>query len=103
TWDEVWSAVLELAERLKEPEPGYTIAGRPVRLEEKIDHVLSALRRRQRIAFATLVEPWGTRMHAVVSLLACLELSRRSALRLRQNAPFEALWVYRGGGGDDAT
>ena len=101
-WEDVWAAIQSLAERLARPEPGYTFAARPVRIDEKIDHVLAALRRRQRIAFASLVDPWGTRMHAVVSLLACLELGRRSALRLRQSAPFEPLWIYRGGGDDDA-
>jgi chromatin segregation and condensation protein Rec8/ScpA/Scc1 (kleisin family) len=34
-------------------------------------------------------------MHAVISLLACLELSKRSALALRQSAPFSPLWVMR--------
>ena len=103
TWGDVWTAVLELAERLAEPEPGYTFQARPVRIEEKIDYILSTLRRRQRIAFATLVDPWGTRMHAVVSLLACLELGRRNSLRLRQTAPFEPLWIYRGGESADAA
>ena len=103
TWEDLWSAVLDLAERLAEPEPGYRFAGRPVRLEEKIDQVLTALSQKQRVAFAALVAPWGTRMHAVISLLACLELSRRSALRLRQSAPFEPLWVYRTAGTADAA
>ena len=102
-WNDVWAAVMELADRLAEPEPGYTFAGRAVRMEEKIDLVLTALRRKQRVAFAALVDPWGTRMHAVVSLLACLELARRSALRLRQSAPFEPLWVYRAAGAADAA
>jgi chromatin segregation and condensation protein Rec8/ScpA/Scc1 (kleisin family) len=65
--------------------------------------VLTALSQKQRVAFAALVAPWGTRMHAVISLLACLELSRRSALRLRQSAPFEPLWVYRTAGTADAA
>jgi segregation and condensation protein A len=103
TWEDLWVAVMELGARLAEPEPGYTFSGRAVRLEEKIEHVLAALRRRQRVGFASLVNPWGTRMHAVVSLLACLELSRRSALRLRQAAPFEPLWIYRAAGNADAA
>lgn len=94
-WQEVWTAIIALAERLEAPPPGYTFSGRPVRIEEKIDYVLAALQRHQRISFATLVDPWGTRMHAVVSLLACLELGRRNALQLRQNSPFEPLWIYR--------
>ena len=44
---------------------------------------------------AELVRPWGTRAHAVGSLLACLELAKRSLVRVRQSAPFSTLWVYR--------
>lgn len=103
TWPDLWAAVLALAERLAEPAPGYVYSGRPVRIEEKIDLVLRALAQRQRLAFDTLVDPWGTRMHAVMALLACLELSRRSALRLRQRAPFESLWIYGPTGVSDAA
>jgi segregation and condensation protein A len=97
TWPEVWSAVLALAERLREPEPGYTVRGRPVRMEEKLTYVLSVLADAPRVEFASLVAPWGTRMHAVISLLACLELTKRGTLRLRQSAPFQPLWVFRRG------
>jgi chromatin segregation and condensation protein Rec8/ScpA/Scc1 (kleisin family) len=55
-----------------------------------------------RVEFTELVSPWGTRMHAVMSLLACLELTKRSELKLRQSAPFAQLWVYRGEGVDAA-
>jgi segregation and condensation protein A len=95
-WEEVWAAVLRLAERLDTPpEPGYRFATLPVRMEEKIDLVLATLDRLRRVEFTTLVSPWGTRMHAVVSLLACLELAKRHALRLRQAAPFAPLWLHR--------
>jgi segregation and condensation protein A len=94
-WPEVWAAVLALAERLAAPEPGYRVGGRPVRMEDKIDHVLFVLATSARVEFRTLVAPWGTRMHAVMSLLACLELAKRDRLRLRQGEPFAPLWVYR--------
>jgi segregation and condensation protein A len=94
-WPEVWAAALKLGRRLAVPEPGYRVAGRPVRMEEKIDHVLLALAGNARVEFRALVAPWGTRMHAVMSLLACLELSKRRRLRLRQGEPFAPLWVYR--------
>jgi segregation and condensation protein A len=95
-WDEVWAAALRLAERLEAPdEPGYRFASRPVRIEEKIDLVLATLDRLRRVEFTQLVLPWGTRMHAVVSLLACLELAKRHSLTLRQSAPFSPLWLYR--------
>jgi segregation and condensation protein A len=94
-WEEVWRAVLGLAERLGEPEPAYRVSGRLVRLDDKIEQILAALAERAGLEFSSLVAPWGTRMHAVMSLLACLELAKRSSLRLRQTAPFETLWIYR--------
>lgn len=95
-WDELWAAALHLGERLETPdEPGYRFATRPVRIEEKIDLVLATLERLRRVEFAALVSPWGSRMHTVVSLLACLELAKRNSLRLRQSAPFAPLWLYR--------
>jgi segregation and condensation protein A len=94
-WDDVWSAALVLAERLQAPDPGYRVADRPVRIEEKIEQIVRVLATRARVEFSTLVAPWGTRIHAVMSLLACLELAKRSTVRLRQAAPFSPLWLYR--------
>jgi segregation and condensation protein A len=94
-WSEVWAALTGLIERLSIPEPVHRVAGRPVRMEEKIDQILELLRERTGFEFSTLVAPWGTRMHAVMSLLACLELAKRSTLRLRQATPFAPLWLYR--------
>ena len=96
-WDEVWEALMAMSARLAEPEPGYRYAGRLVRMDEKIDYILDRLSGAARLEFSALVSPWGTRMHAVMSLLACLELARRSALRLRQSMPFATLWVYARG------
>lgn len=95
TWTDVWAAALQLAERLAEPEPGYRLQGRPVRVEDKIGLVLSTLSHAARVEFATLVAPWGTRRHVAASLLACLELAKRHEVRLRQSEPFTPLWVYR--------
>lgn len=97
-WSEVWQAALRLADRLREQEPGYRVAGHPVRIEEKMDLVLAALRHAARVEFTALVAPWGTRMHAVASLLACLELAGRNSVRLGQSGPFTSLWVYRRSG-----
>lgn len=94
-WDEVWTALQRLAERLAEPQPGYRFAGRPVRMEEKLQLLRAALDGAARLEFAALVAPWGTRMHAVVTLLACLELAKRNTLELRQAQPFAALWILR--------
>ena len=95
TWSDVWNAITGLADRLRGPEPGYSFTTPVVRMDDKIEHVLSVLEQQKRIEFSILVAPWGTRMHAVISLLACLELAKRSNLSLRQTAPFAPLWVYR--------
>jgi segregation and condensation protein A len=94
-WHEVWSAALRVGARAEEPEMVYRFGGRPVRIEEKIELVLSSLEQSRRVEFVALVAPWGTRMHAVVSLLACLELAKRNQLLVRQAAPFAPLWLYR--------
>jgi segregation and condensation protein A len=102
-WPEVWKALEQLAARLAEPEPVYRVSGRVVKMDDQIDHILAALTGAVRIEFTDLVEPWGTRMHAVMSLLACLELTKRSQLKLRQSSPFAPLWVYRAEAGADAA
>jgi segregation and condensation protein A len=94
-WDEVWAAVRMLVDRLEAPEPGYRYTDQPVRVEEKIEQILLLLSERARVEFTTLVAPWGTRMHEVISLLACLELAKRSTLSMRQSSPFAPLWIYR--------
>jgi segregation and condensation protein A len=95
SWEEVWEAAVRLGERLSVPETLHTVRGREVKIEDKIREVLAALDRTRRVEFHTLVEPWGTRVHAVASLLACLELAKRSVVRIRQAAPFATLWIYR--------
>ncbi|HEX5726116.1 MAG TPA: segregation/condensation protein A [Longimicrobiaceae bacterium] len=101
TWDEVWEAALRLDERLAAAAAVHTVRGREIRIEDKIAEVMEALRAEKRVEFGRLVAPWGTRIHAVGSLLACLELARRSLVRLRQAAPFASLWIYRPRAGHD--
>ena len=94
-WTDVWEAALRMAERLAEVQAVHTVHGRPVKIEEKMNEVVDALVERPRVEFAALVEKWGTRIHAVATLLACLELGKRSVVRLRQAQPFASLWIYR--------
>jgi len=101
-WDDVWQAALHLGGRLGVPETVHTVRGREIRIEDKISEILAALERMKRVEFASLVRPWGTRMHAVASLLACLELAKRSVVRVRQASPFSTLWIYRGRGEQEA-
>lgn len=102
-WAELWTAALRLAERLAEPEPLHQVTTRAVRIEEKIELVLQRLAEVARYEFGSLVSPWGTRIHAVVSLLACLELAKRSHLALEQQRPFTTLWIRRPLELDDAA
>ncbi|HEU4562439.1 MAG TPA: segregation/condensation protein A [Longimicrobium sp.] len=95
TWTEVWEAALRMAERLAEVQAVHTVHGRPVKIEDKMNEVVDALVERPRVEFTTLVDKWGTRIHAVATLLACLELGKRSVVRLRQAQPFASLWIYR--------
>ncbi|CAN5766747.1 segregation/condensation protein A [soil metagenome] len=102
-WSEVWVAAQQLVNRRAEPEPVYRVSGRVVKMDQQIEHILAALREVARVEFGDLISPWGTRMHAVISLLACLELTKRNELKLRQTAPFAKLWVYPSTGEVDAA
>jgi segregation and condensation protein A len=96
-WADLWEAVQAMAERLRPP-PDHRVAHRNVPLEEKVTLILETLGRLARVEFRRLVEPFGDRLHAVATLLAGLELSRRRQVRLRQREPFSALWIYRRNG-----
>jgi segregation and condensation protein A len=95
TWDEVQAALGALIERLNAPETVHQVRGREIKIDDKIHEILAALQLARRVEFADIVAPWGTRLHAVASLLACLELAKRSMVRVRQTAPFASLWIYR--------
>ncbi len=101
TWDEVYAAALAIeapAERDRE----YRVFARRVAMRDKVDLIVAAVGRMGRIEFTSLVAPWGERIHAVMTLLAGLELGRRRAVSLRQRKPFAPLWIYRARGGDGA-
>ena len=92
TLDEFVGIALELPAPLaKRP---HRAPVRPVTVDEKIDLWLNALKRKARVPFDWFVQRWKTRIHAVMSLLACLELAKRGEARLRQERPFGTLWVY---------
>lgn len=94
-WEDVFAAALTLGERAQRPAE-HRVAPRPVPMEEKMGLIARVLARVHRIEFQRLVAPFRDRLHAVVTLLAGLELAKRREITLRQRAPFAALWVYRG-------
>jgi segregation and condensation protein A len=88
---------VEVARRL--PPPPRRTPHRPpqriVTMEEKLVALRAALARVARLAFDAFVAPFRDRMHAVMSLLACLELAKQRACRLEQDRPFTTLWIVR--------
>ncbi|HEX6938295.1 MAG TPA: segregation/condensation protein A [Longimicrobiales bacterium] len=97
TWEELWAAALAIGER-SGPPPEHRVTPRLVPIEEKIDLILEALRRLARVELRRLVAPYRDRLHAVVTLMACLELAKRRALEIRQSEPFAPVWLYRRNG-----
>ena len=102
TWEELWAAALLIGERARLP-ADHHVAARAVPLEDKLQLIRQALTRVPRVTFRTLVAPFGDRLHAVVTLMAGLELSRRRWTSLRQQKPFTELWFYRREGPEEAA
>ncbi len=94
SWEDFFAAALNVGERQHSPAEHH-VRARAVPMEEKVGLILQILARLERIEFGRLIEPFGDRLHAVVTMLAGLELSKRREVLLRQSAPFAALWLYR--------
>lgn len=67
---------------------------RIVTVDEKIEQLLAGLKKKLRFTLQGFVSRFKSRMHAVMSLLACLELAKRGSVVLRQEHHFGDLWVY---------
>lgn len=94
TWDEVFEAALGVT--MPAPESRrHPVTVRPVAMEDKVRLILESLHDAARVEFSRLVRPWADKMHAVMTFLAGLELSRRRSILLRQVRPFAELWLYR--------
>ena len=97
TWDEFLAAAMRV-ELPRSREPEHRVVTRAVALSEKIGLIVETVRRLGRIDYKSLIAPWRSRAHAVMTLLAGLELGRHRVVRLRQREPFSPLWFYRGRG-----
>ena len=94
TWGELLLAALGVVA----PTPGereHRVTRLTVSVEEKVELILAALEKATRVEFRRLVGPFRDRAHAVMTLLAGLELTRERKVRLRQSRPFHELWFYR--------
>ncbi len=92
--EDLLAVALEVGERTR-PRPEHRVAPRAIPLDDKIGLIVQMLRRFKRIEFSRLVQPFGDKLHGVVTLLAGLELSKRREMRMRQSRPFAPLWFYR--------
>ena len=95
--------LLEAARNVPEP-PEEAVHAAPVRevtVEEKVSLVRRLIRQVKRLTFDKLFRPWGTRSHAVASLLACLEMARRQVVRLEQVERFGSIWIFPGPGDEE--
>ncbi len=91
TWDQLFRAALQVS--AAGGDPVHRVVARPVAMRDKVDLILGAVGRLERVDFASLVAPWKDRMHAVMTFLAGLELGRRREVSLRQRAHFSPLWI----------
>jgi segregation and condensation protein A len=94
TWEEVFNAALAMNERPPQPEEHH-VAQRAVPIEEKMGLIVQTLRRIARVEFRRLVEPFGDKLHGVVTFMAGLELAKRRQVAMRQSEPFAEIWLYR--------
>jgi segregation and condensation protein A len=94
TWEEVFGAALKLGERPPPPEEHH-VAQRAVPIEDKMGLIVQTLARLSRVEFRRLVEPFGDKLHGVVTFMAGLELAKRRQVAMRQSEPFADIWLYR--------
>jgi segregation and condensation protein A len=94
TWDEVFGAALRLDEVPKAPDE-HVVTQRAVPIEEKMGLIVQTLAHLARVEFRRLVEPFGDKLHGVVTFMAGLELSKRRQVSMRQSEPFADIWLYR--------
>jgi segregation and condensation protein A len=94
SWEEVFDAALNLSERPKPPDEHH-VSQRSVPIEDKIGLIVQTLARLARVEFRRLVEPFGDRLHSVVTFMAGLELAKRRQIAIRQSEPFADIWLYR--------
>ena len=74
----------------------YRIRGEEIGLSERIQFILSFLRKREMTTFQDLFADIPRRIVAVVTFLAILELCRTRRITVMQSKPFSELRVYRG-------
>jgi segregation and condensation protein A len=91
---ELMKAFREIAANF-EPPAVSEIEIETVTIEDKIDAILRALESNEQVAFSDLFSGSSSRLEMIVTLIALLELMKRSRVRARQEGDFGAIWLYR--------
>jgi segregation and condensation protein A len=88
--------LLDAAARMPEapPEAVHRAEVRKVTVSEKMSLLRRLVVKAKRLAFDKLFRPWGTRPHAIASLLAVLESARQQLIRIEQAHPFAPIWLH---------
>lgn len=94
TWEDIMKGALRVGARPPAPEE-HRVTQRTVPIEDKIGLITQTLHRLTRIDFRSLIKPFNDKLHAVVTFLAGLELSKRRQITMRQNELFGEIWLYR--------
>jgi len=66
-----------------------------ISLDQRIDHILSCLRNREKVKFAELFLDNPIRLVMVVTFIAILELIRLRKIKILQKRSFSEIWVCR--------
>ena len=69
------------------------MTGEAYDIEDKMGLLLQRTRRAGRMSFTLLLEECRSRIEAIVTLLALLELLKMARLSVQQDAPFGEIWV----------
>jgi segregation and condensation protein A len=69
------------------------MTGEAYDIEDKMGLLLQRTRRAGRMSFTLLLEECRSRIEAIVTLLALLELLKMARLRVEQGSPFGEIWV----------
>lgn len=90
---EIMRAFREIVSQL-DGEPVNEIEPEPFTIEEKIETIVAAVEDKP-LRFRDLFAGASSRLEVIVTFVAMLELMKRLAIKVRQEAAFGEIWIYR--------
>ncbi|UCD64658.1 MAG: segregation/condensation protein A [Candidatus Zixiibacteriota bacterium] len=81
----------------KSSESFHEVASLEVTIEERIEYVMTTLKKAEFATFGELFADIPTKLVAVVTFIALLELARSQRITICQSGPFAELRIYRAG------